>query len=47
MIPKVDDCFAILLLGSRPAYSAPQPSFFRYQHQVRETFRLNDLGDTY
>lgn len=27
--------------------SAPQPSVFRYQHQVRERFNPNDLGDAY
>jgi glycolate oxidase len=27
--------------------SAPQPSVFRYQHQVREAFNPNDLGDAY
>jgi hypothetical protein len=27
--------------------SHPQPSIFRYQHRIRETFNPNDLGDAY
>ncbi len=27
--------------------SNPQPSAFRYQHRIRETFNPNDLGDAY